>query len=242
MPTMHVFDDAGHLLADAGIKIWATMLVPMGPQHPDWQLHVDALQADVALASGADGISLDRATFTRLYGRGRDSVERDRQWRQRNGLQVGEILLVALTLDREQPARASLGKARCLHAEDMAPFRETRPLRADSKLRAAWREFEASVPLWAGCRLLCRSKDHVVGANLDWALLLALAERFRVWAEKHHSPVGRTGTGRADEPLLANGVAWSAPDHALLPHAEARRLDRLVPGRRFQEMILKTPA
>jgi hypothetical protein len=43
-----VFDDAGHLLADAGIKIWATMLVPMGPQHPDWQLHVDALQADVA--------------------------------------------------------------------------------------------------------------------------------------------------------------------------------------------------
>ena len=63
------------------------MLVPMGPQHPDWQLHVDALQADVALASGADGISLDRATFTRLYGRGRDFVERDRQRRQRDGLQ-----------------------------------------------------------------------------------------------------------------------------------------------------------
>jgi hypothetical protein len=242
MPVMHVFDDAGWLRPDAGTMIWATMLVPEGPRNPNWQLHVDAQLVDEALTLDADGLRLDRAAFNRLYNAGKQFVENDRQQRHRDGQHVGEILLLMKTVDREQPEQASLGKAIRMHAGDMAPFRGQRLLRTESKLRAAWHAYEAAAPLWAANRLLCRSRDYGVGASVDWRLLLALAERYRCWAEKHRSPLGRTGTGRAAEPLLANGVAWSVPDHALLLHAEALQLDRLVPGRGFQRMIRNTPA
>lgn len=242
MKILHVFDNDGQLRPGANIKLWATMLVPEGPANPGWQLHVDAQVADAVLASGADGICLDRGAFSRLYSAGRTHVDNDQRRRQRDGEQVGDILLLMVLLDRNQPERASLGKAMRMHARDMARFSEEKLRRVTSKLRESWREFEAAAPLWGAYRLLCRSKDFGVGATIDWPLLLALAERFRVWAEAHHSPLGRFGTTRTSEPLLARHAAWHVPAHAVLPHDAASRLDRQVPGRRFAEVAATTPA
>lgn len=242
MNVMHVFSADGQLLPDAGIKIWATMLVPAGPEEERWHLHVAAQMAEAALSSGAEGVLLDRSAFVRLFNAGREFVEGDERRRRRDGEQVGEIMLVARTLDHAQPAAASLGKAMRLHAESMKQFKSERLLRAESKLRQAWSEFENVAHLWAAWRLLCRSQSYGEGADTPWPLLLALAERFRAWAEGHHSPTTRYGTRRRTEPLIAAGRAWGVPTQATLPHAEAAELVRLIPGDRFEEMLRSTPA
>jgi hypothetical protein len=240
MPVLAVFNEAGQLISNAGPFILATMLVPAGPDDAVWRLHVDALTADTALDLGADVIALDRAVFNRLYDAGRPFVESDQSRRERHGEQVGDILLVVRTLSREQPAKASLGKAIRLHAESMRQSDDVRLLRAERKLREAWVEFESVAHLWGAYRTLRRNYGE--GAGVDWLLLLALAEHYRRWGEGHHSPAGRTGTGRLSRPLLHPGTGWRAPTHATLPPLEeASNLDRLQLGDRADEMIRDTP-
>ena len=241
MPVLAVFNGAGQLIPDAGSSILATMLVPTGPADGDWHRHVAALTADAALDLGADVITLDRAAFNRLYNAGRPAVESDQSRRQRHGEQIGDILLVVRTLSREQPAQASLGKAIRLHVQSMRQFNDVRLLRTERKLRQAWVELELVAHLWGAYRTLRRSKYYGKGAAIDWLLLLALAENYRRWGEGHHSPAGRTGTGRLSKPLLPPGTGWRAPTHATLPLEEASNLGRHRLGYRADEMIRNTP-
>jgi hypothetical protein len=244
MPIMHVFDDAGRLRPDAGTKIWATMLVPTGPRDDAWHLHVAAEMVDAAIAAGANRIVLDPDALLRLYKAGQDTVERDRQRRQRAGEHCGEQLLILMTLDRERPELASREKAARLHARDLARFRDPALLGSESKLGTRWREYAPSVPLWAAWRRLCRAKEYSVGTPADWLLILSLAERYRLWAEQHHRPVGRSGTRRAVEepPLLLPGIAWRPPDQVPLPDPGRYLVEGLQPGRRFAEWVTDTPA
>ena len=244
MPEMYICDATGRLLSRAIDKIWATMLVPAGPEDEAWKLHVDAQIVDEELATGCNAIALQREIFVRLYNAGRPFVISDQKRRQRIGEQVGDQMLTLKTLDRYRPELASREKAARMHAFDMAKFHDPALVRDTSKLGAKWREYAPSAALWAAWRLLCRSREHGVGASIDWPLLLAIAERFRIWGEHHHRPVGRTGSRRAvaEPALLRADVSWRAPEHAALPHDAAARLDRLQPGLRFEEMIKASPA
>ena len=239
MPVLRVFTPDGQLVPHAGDCILATMFVPTGPDDEGWHLHLAALTADAGLELDAD-VFIDRAAFTRLYNAGRPFVENDRRRRRQHGEQVGELLLVVRTLARERPEKASLGKAMRLHAEDMKKFQGMDLLHAYSGLRKAWCQFSSVAHLWAAYRLLRRSEDYGEGADVDWLLLLALAERFRHWAEAHHAPTGSTGTGRLAKPLFVSGEGWRLLTNALLPHDEAARIDRLRLGERAEEMIRST--
>ena len=119
MPILDVFDDDGRPIANASFIVWATMLVPAGRADERWNLHMAAQAANEALAFGGDAIMIDRATFVQLYDTGRASVERDSERRQRDGEQVGDLLLIIRALSRERPTQASLCKAIRLHVLDM---------------------------------------------------------------------------------------------------------------------------
>ena len=101
-------------------------------------------------------------------------------------------------------------------------------------------QFETVAHLWAAHRLLYRSTEYGEGADLDWPLLLAIAENFRNWAEGYHSPTGRTGTGQLDAALVAASSGWRPPDEAVLPYSRAFALDRLRLGSRAMRLIATT--
>ena len=243
MPVLDVFDENGRMWpgVETPIYLWATMLVPEGPLDDWWQLHATARQVQIDLDSGVRKIAVTPPT-KRLFAVGLNLVAQDGERRQCRAEQMGDAMLTMRVADRHRPEAAGRGKAFRLQAKDMAKFDDPRLLKSPAVLDRWWSSFLAVVPLWAARRLLRRSKVYGQDATVDWELLLAIAENYRIWGEQHIRPAGRTGTVRAGEPLLPTGLAWSSPGHAVLPHDHAKRLvDNLGPGRRFDEFVSDTP-
>ena len=240
MPVLEVVSADGQFVPGAGKCILTTMLVPEGPSDERWHLHLAAQTVDEIFEDAANGVTLTRAAFNLLYDAGRGAVERDQNRRHRHGEHAGDVLLAVRALAREQPAVASLGKAIRMHAADMHNVDREPVLRSESKLRAAWDEFQSVAHFWAACRLLLRSSEYGDGADIDWPLLTALAENLRRWGENHRSPTGSTGTGRTEATLLDPASGWRVPDQALLPYERAAAIDHLRLGHRAAEWIVTT--